>query len=144
MIECTTSLRVRYADTDQMRHAYYGMYFAYFEQGRSDLMRSIGLPYGEFEAMGYFLPVIEAHAVYKKPARYDEMLLIVTTLVDKPVARVRLDYRIYNEQRTEVVVEGYTVHSFVHASTGKPTRAPAHFLEVIEQALQASTRKERR
>jgi acyl-CoA thioester hydrolase len=134
MIECTTSLRVRYADTDQMRHAYYGMYFAYFEQGRSDLMRSIGLPYPEFEAMGYMLPVIEAHAIYKKSAHYDDLLHIVTALKDKPVARVRLDYRVYNESRTEIVAEGYTIHGFVHVETGKPTRAPAHFLEVIEEA----------
>ena len=141
MIECTSSLRVRYADTDQMRHAYYGVYFAYFEQGRSDLMRSIGLPYPEFEAMGYQLPVIEAHAVYKKPARYDEVLHIVTVMKDKPVARVRLDYRIFNETRTEVVAEGYTIHSFVHAETGKPTRAPAHFLELVENALQRPQRR---
>ncbi len=142
MIECTSSLRVRYADTDQMRHAYYGVYFAYFEQGRSDLMRDIGLPYPEFEAMGYQLPVIEAHAVYKKPARYDELLHIVTVMKDKPVARVRLDYRIFNETRTEVVAEGYTIHSFVHAETGKPTRAPAHFLELVENALQRPQRRE--
>jgi acyl-CoA thioester hydrolase len=142
MIECTTSLRVRYADTDQMKHAYYGMYFVYFEQGRSDLMRSLGLPYGEFEAMGFLLPVIEAHAVYKKPARYDELIHIVTTLTDKPVARVRLDYRIHNEDFTEIVAEGYTIHSFVHATTGKPTRAPAQFLEVIEQAERSAGQQE--
>jgi len=125
-----------------MRHAYYGIYFAYFEQGRSDLLRSVGLPYPEFEAMGYQLPVIEAHAVYKKPARYDELLHIVTMMKDKPVARVRLDYRILNEARAEVVAEGYTIHGFVHAETGKPTRAPAHFLELIENAMQRPQRKE--
>lgn len=140
MIECSTSLRVRYADTDQMRHAYYGMYFAYFEQGRSDLMRGIGLPYPDLEAMGYLLPVIEAHAVYRKPARYDDLLHIVTTIKDKPVARVRLDYRVYNESRSELVAEGYTIHSFVHADTGKPTRAPLQFLDVLEQAVQESSR----
>jgi acyl-CoA thioester hydrolase len=142
MIECTTSLRVRYADTDQMRHVYYGMYFAYFEQGRSDLMRSVGLPYPEFEAMGYQLPVIEAHAVYKKPARYDDLLHIVTILKDVPVARVRIDYRVLNDPGMEVIAEGYTIHSFVHAESGKPTRAPAHFLEVIEEAMQESPRKD--
>ena len=57
-------------------------------------------------------------------------------LKDRPVARVRLDYRILDETRNEVVAEGYTIHSFVHADTGRPTRAPAHFLEVVEQALQ--------
>jgi acyl-CoA thioester hydrolase len=142
MIEYTTSLRVRYADTDQMRHAYYGMYFAYFEQGRSDLMRSIGLPYRDLEGMGFQLPVIEAHATYKKPARYDDLLHIVTMLKDKPVARVRLDYRVYNESRSEVVAEGYTIHSFVHADTGKPTRAPLQFLDVVDQALQRASKKE--
>jgi acyl-CoA thioester hydrolase len=142
MIANTTSLRVRYADTDQMRYAYYGMYFAYFEQGRADLMRSIGLPYAEFEALGYQLPVIEAHAVYKKPARYDDLLHIVTMMQDKPVARVRIDYRVMNEAGTEVIAEGYTVHSFVHAASGKPTRAPAHFLEVVEEAMQNASRKE--
>ncbi len=142
MITNTTSLRVRYADTDQMRYAYYGMYFAYFEQGRADLMRSIGLPYAEFEALGYQLPVIEAHAVYKKPAHYDDLLHIVTMMQDKPVARVRIDYRVMNEAGTEVIAEGYTVHSFVHAATGKPTRAPAHFLELVEDAMQDPSREE--
>jgi acyl-CoA thioesterase FadM len=54
---------------------------------------------------------------------------------------VRLDYRVYNEARTEIVAEGYTIHGFVHVDTGKPTRAPVHFLEVVEEAFQRSARK---
>ncbi|MBP1691881.1 MAG: putative thioesterase [Bacteroidetes bacterium] len=134
MLRHESSLRVRYADTDQMRYAYYGVYFAYFEQGRSDLLRSIGMPYPVLEAMGFILPVIEAHAEYKRPAHYDDLLHIVTMLRDRPVARVRLDYEVYNEERNELVAEGYTIHSFVHASTGKPTRAPVAFLEIIDGA----------
>ena len=60
MIKHTSSIRIRYADTDQMKYAYYGKFFEYFEQGRSDLLRSIGLPYTRVEEMGLFLPVIEA------------------------------------------------------------------------------------
>jgi acyl-CoA thioester hydrolase len=142
MIRCETILRVRYADTDQMRHAYYGVYFEYFEQGRSDMMRGIGLPYPQLEEMGFQLPVIEAHAEYKRPARYDDQLTVVTMLREKPVARVRLDYTVYNEQKTDVIAEGYTIHGFLNLATGKPTRAPATFLEHVEKALAADTTKD--
>jgi acyl-CoA thioester hydrolase len=118
-----------------MRYAYYGVYFAYFEQGRSDLLRSIGLPYPVLEQMGFILPVIEAHAEYRRPARYDDLIHITTTLRDKPIARIRLDYEVFDEQRSEVIAEGYTIHSFVNATSGKPTRAPISLLEVIEKAL---------
>ena len=66
MIKHTTQIRVRYADTDQMKMVYYGRYFEYFEQARSDLLRSIGLPYSEVEKAGTYLVVIEAHARYRQ------------------------------------------------------------------------------
>ncbi|HUI63220.1 MAG TPA: thioesterase family protein [Bacteroidota bacterium] len=134
MIKHTSSIRVRYADTDQMKFAYYGKFFEYFEQGRSDLLRSVGLAYGAVEEMGLFLPVIEAHASYKRAARYDDLLSVVTILRDAPVARVRLDYEVYKEGEKELLADGYTIHSFVIAATGKPTRAPAQFVEAIEKA----------
>ena len=81
MIKHVTELRVRYADTDQMKIAYYGKYFEYFEEARSDLLRGIGLPYAEIETMGLLLPVIEAHAEYKHSAHYDD-LLEVALLID--------------------------------------------------------------
>jgi acyl-CoA thioester hydrolase len=118
-----------------MRQVYYGRYFEYFEQARSELMRGLGFPYTQLEEMGYLLPVIEAHATYKKPARYDELIHITTTLREKPVARIRLDYQIHDETKKELIAEGYTVHGFVHAHTGRPTRAPAQFLEVVEKAM---------
>jgi len=132
MITQVTNIRVRYADTDQMRVVYYGKFFEYFEQGRADLLRSIGLPYGQVEEMGLYLPVIEAHASYKRAARFDDLLVVITYLREKPVARVRLDYEVFKEGGKELLADGYTVHSFVNAVTGKPTRAPAQFLEAIE------------
>lgn len=135
MIKHATSIRVRYADTDQMKFVYYGKFFEYFEQGRSDLLREIGMPYPQIEEMGFHLPVIEAHATYKRAARYDDLLKIVTIMRDTPVARIRLDYEVYREGEPELLAEGYTVHSFTNAQTGKPTRAPAQFTERIEDAL---------
>lgn len=135
MIKNISDIRVRYADTDQMKFAYYGKFFEYFEQGRSDLLRIIGLPYPRIEEMGFYLPVIEAHAKYKKPARYDDLLHVVTFMREVPVARVRLDYEVFKEGETDALAEGYTIHSFVSSATGKPTRAPAQFLETIEKNM---------
>jgi acyl-CoA thioester hydrolase len=135
MVKHTSSIRIRYADTDQMKFAYYGKFFEYFEQGRSDLLRNIGLPYTAVEEMGLFLPVIEAHASYKRAARYDDLLQVVTILRDAPVARVRLDYEVYKEGEKDLLADGYTIHSFVNSETGKPTRAPAQFVEAIEKAI---------
>jgi acyl-CoA thioester hydrolase len=138
MIRHTTAIRVRYADTDQMKNVYYGKYFEYFEQGRSDFLRSLGLPYGELERQGFFLPVIEAFARYKRSARYDELLQVETRLLEVPGARIRLEYSVFREGESDVLVEGYTVHSFVYASSGKPTRAPDMILTVINNAFNES------
>jgi acyl-CoA thioester hydrolase len=135
MIKHVTPIRIRYADTDQMRFAYYGKYFEYFEQGRSDLLREIGLPYPDIEEMGLILPVIEAHATYKKPSKYDDLIKVITYLKDPPVARVRLDYEVFDESEDELIADGYTIHSFVNAESGRPTRAPAQFLEAIQTAM---------
>ncbi|MFN0158904.1 MAG: acyl-CoA thioesterase [Bacteroidota bacterium] len=140
MITYVTQVRVRYADTDQMKMVYYGKFFEYFEQGRSDLLRDMGLPYPQIEEMGFYLPVIEAHANYKRSARYDDALLITTMLREVPVARVRLDYEVRKEGETEVMAVGHTIHSFINASSGKPTRAPAQFLERIEEKMNAKTK----
>jgi acyl-CoA thioester hydrolase len=138
MITQSTHVRVRYADTDQMKFAYYAKFFEYFEQGRSDLLRAIGLPYPEIEGMGLILPVIEAHATYKLPARYDDLLRIVTCLRESPVAKVRLDYEVFRDGESDLLVDGYTIHSFVNSETGRPTRAPAQFLEIVQSMLHSS------
>jgi len=140
MIHHTTEVRVRYADTDQMKFAYYGKFFEYFEQGRSDLLRSIGLPYTEVESMGYYIPVIEAHAEYRHPARYDDLLLVLTMLRDIPVAKFRIDYEVRTQGGREPIATGYTMHTFINARTGRPSRAPAQFLEAVEKHFQQAER----
>ncbi len=135
MIKQATPIRIRYADTDQMKFVYYGKFFEYFEQGRSDLLRAIGLPYTEIESMGLILPVIEAHATYKQSARYDDLINVITYMRETPVAKVRIDYEVFRDGEAELLAEGYTIHSFVNAATGRPTRAPAQFLEALESFM---------
>ena len=118
-----------------MKMVYYAKYLEYFESGRSDFLREIGLPYPELESMGYFLPVIETHAKYYKSARYDDLIIVTTILREKPLARIRLEDQVRNTETNDVLVEGYTIHSFISVATKKPTRAPERFLEVIEQAF---------
>ena len=138
MISIRAQIRVRYADTDQMKMVYYAKYFEYFEQGRSDLLREIGMPYPEIERLGYYLPVIEAHANYRKPARYDELLDVIIMVRELPEARIRIEYEVHNAATNEVLADGHTVHTFVDAATGRPTRAPAAFIEKLSTALHRS------
>jgi len=135
MFSTETVIRVRYADTDQMKMVYYAKFFEYFEQGRSDLLRSMGLPYPEIEEMGYYLPVVEAHARYLKSARYDDAIRVKTIVKEMPQARIRIEYELTNDDTKDIIAEGHTIHSFVNASTGRPTRAPERFLEALGQVL---------
>ena len=135
MIFSETEIRVRYADTDQMKMVYYAKFFEYFEQGRSDLLRSIGLPYSEIESLGYHLPVIEAHAKYLNSARYDDLLTVTTVIKELPAVRVRIEYQLRDGETKELLAEGYTIHGFINASTGKPARAPERFLSAMREAM---------
>jgi acyl-CoA thioester hydrolase len=135
MFSSETLVRVRYADTDQMKMVYYAKFFEYFEQGRSDLLREMGMPYPEIEEMGYYLPVVEAHAKYLRSAHYDDLLRVRTIVREKPQARIRLEYELFNDGTGELLAEGYTIHSFMNAKTGRPSRAPDRFLETLEKVL---------
>ena len=133
-----THIRVRYADTDQMKMVYHSKYLEYFEQGRSDLLRGIGLPYPEIEKMGYYLPVVEAHARFIKSANYDDLLLIKSMLSEMTGVRITIEYAIMNPQN-ELIVAGYTVHSFVNARTGKPCRPPEKFIGIISRRMSSGS-----
>jgi acyl-CoA thioester hydrolase len=136
-----TPIRVRYADTDQMKMVYYAKFFEYFEQGRSDFLRECGMPYPEIERMGYYLPVIEAFARYAKSARYDDLIVVRTIVQEMPQARIRIEYEVNHSESGDLLATGHTVHSFVNAATGKPTRAPEQFLETLRTAFQKTSRQ---
>jgi acyl-CoA thioester hydrolase len=135
MIKHTTQIRVRYADTDQMKVVYHGKYLEYFEVGRAALIRSLGLPYSELETRGIQLPVIEAFAKYRKPACYDDLLSIEAIVSELPKVTLKIDYQVFRNHEEEPLAEGYTVHSFLNVATGKPTRPPLYFMQIMEKAL---------
>jgi acyl-CoA thioester hydrolase len=115
-----------------------GKYFEYFEVGRSELLRSLGLPYTEVEKQGILIAVVEAFAKYRNSAHYDDLLTIEASISETPVARIRIQYRVFAEGDSEPIVEGYTVHSFLNEATGRPTRAPAMFVQTLQEAMNNS------
>jgi len=131
MLKHTTTIRVRYADTDKMQFVYNGKYLEYFEVGRTELLRNIGLPYVEIENSGFQLPLIEANLKYKKPAVYDDLLEIEATTSTPYSAKVLITYRITNHETGELVCEGYTSHIFIHADSKKPTRPPKIYVDKL-------------
>ena len=113
---------------------YYARYFEWFEAGRNELLRNQGLPYTEIESRGIALPVVEATAKYLRPARYDDLLTIVTTLVEPPRVTITLDYEVVHKSQATPLVTGRTVHSFVKAN-GRPTRAPQWVVDVLTEQV---------
>jgi acyl-CoA thioester hydrolase len=112
-----TKVRVRYKDTDQMGVAYYANYLVWFEVGRTELMRSLELPYLEFEKSNIYLPVLKAFCEYKMPAHYDDELSIVTRLENLDNVRVTFAYDI--RRAGKLLANGYTEHAFI-SDNGKP------------------------
>ena len=130
-----TRIRVRYAETDQMKVVYYGRYFEYFEQARTDMLRALGMSYADMERQGIFLPVVEAHAEYKRSIGYDDEIEVESIVREVPVARIRIEYAVRRVGEAEVLADGYTVHSFLNAATGKPTRGPVQLVQLFQDAL---------
>ncbi len=123
-----TELRVIYGDTDQMGVVYYANYLRWFEAGRNEFIRARGLTYREVEErFRLMLPVVEAHAVYRAPARYDDVVAVETSLGDVRRASARFDYRIV--RGGEVLVTGHTVHACVGVLDGKLQRMPPELLQ---------------
>jgi len=122
-----THVRVIYGDTDQAGIVYYANYLRYFEAGRTEFIRAKGLRYRDFEERyGLLLPVAEAKATYRAPARYDDLLTVETTLVEARRASARFEYRIVRDG--EVVATGHTVHACVGAD-GRVRRLPGDLVE---------------
>ena len=112
----TTRVRVRYAETDQMGIVYYANYFVWFELGRVELLRSLGLAYSRLELdHGCILPVVDARCRYRAPARYDDEILIETTPALVRGSVLKFAYKIYREpnqegKERELLAEGETAH----------------------------------
>ncbi len=130
MIQIREEVRVRYAETDQMGFAYHGNYMPWFEIARTSLLRAHGLPYRDLETQGFFLPVLEVHVNYKRPALYDDALTIVATLREKPTLRFQIEYQVLRGE--ELLATGHTQHAFIDKS-GRPVRPPASFVKRMNE-----------
>jgi acyl-CoA thioester hydrolase len=126
----SSTLRVRYAETDKMGVVYYANYFVWFEVARTDLLRALGWSYREMEQAGVTLPVIEAQCEYVRPARYDDELEIATEGRLLSPIRLEFTYRVRIVNGASLAASGKTVHASLDAS-GRPCRLPERIREVF-------------
>lgn len=126
----TSSVRVRYAETDQMGVVYYANYLIWFEVGRTDWLRETGWSYREMEREGLALPVIEAHCEYRMGARYDDDVEIRTRASRPSPIRMRFDYDVVRRADGALLATGHTVHAAIDRQ-GRPTRLPSRVKELL-------------
>lgn len=118
-----TVVRVRYAETDAMGVAYHGNYFAWFEVGRTEYLRRLGMAYTTVEALGLHLPVVECRARFISPVRYDDEIVIAATVTRLDRLRIHYGYDLRERQTGRALATGETYHVFVNRE-GRPTRLP--------------------
>jgi len=128
----STSLRVRYKDTDCMRVVYYGNYLTYFEVGRVEYLRQHGTPISEVDRKVH-MPVIEAVVRYVRPARLDDLLEVRCWISERRRASFRFGYEIVGETG-DTIATGSTLHACLDAATGKMIAVPAWLAEMMPVA----------
>ena len=130
MKEYEYNVRVRYSETDQMGVVYHGNYAQYFEMGRVEWLRNIGISYKRMEEDGIMLPVVSLNINYKKPARYDNLLRVKTIFKSQTTVKIEFDYEIYNEE-DELLTIGKSILVFVNIKSGRPTVPPEYVTEKL-------------
>ncbi len=128
--ENTTQYRVCYADTDQMGVVYYANYFMLFERARTELLRLNGLSYRQIEEQGFMLPVLDAHAKYHRPARYDDLLDVTARVVEFDGLKLKTACEVKRDG--VLLVDGDVTLVFLNAQTGRPARPPENIRKIFE------------
>ncbi|MBO7532685.1 MAG: acyl-CoA thioesterase [Victivallales bacterium] len=128
--ENTTQYRVCYADTDQMGVVYYANYFMLFERARTELLRLNGLSYKQIEEQGFMLPVLDAHAKYHRPARYDDLLDVTARVVEFDGLKLKTACEVKRDG--VLLVDGDVTLVFLNAQTGRPSRPPENIRKIFE------------
>jgi acyl-CoA thioester hydrolase len=134
MYTSETKVRVRYAETDRMGYVYNGNYAMYAEVGRVEALRQLDVSYRDMEDNGIILPVLSLNVKFIRPAYYDELLTIKTTISELPETRMHFNYEIFNE-KGELLTICSTEHVFVIASTKRPCKAPEWLLDKLRQKI---------
>lgn len=122
---------MRYGETDQMGYVYYGNYALYYEQGRTEAVKALGISYKQLEGMGYMLPVAELRIRYKLPARYDDLLTVRSSIPEMPGRTMTFDTEVTNEAG-ELLNEGTTKLLFTKADNRKICSAPDSLIELLK------------
>jgi len=130
MFSHSTKIRVRYADTDQMGYMYYGNYATFYEVGRVEMLRSLGLTYKSMEESGIIMPVIDLKCKYIKPALYDEEIIVKVFIDKMPSLRIHFRYELYNES-DELINMGETTLVFIDQVKKKACLPSKEFLEKL-------------
>ena len=121
---------MRYADTDQMGYMYYGNYAEFYEVGRVEMLRSLGLTYKSMEEAGIIMPVTELKCKYIKPALYDEEITVKVIMENMPSVRIHFRYELFNEKE-ELINIGETTLVFINQNKNRPCLPSADFLNKI-------------
>ena len=132
MISYQEKIRVRYKETDAMGVVHHSNYVTYYEQARTEFLRSFGTTYRQMEEQGVMMPVMEVSMKYFNPAHYDDLLTVKITLAELPTARMIFDHEIFNEAG-ELVNTGRVVLAFMNARTRRATRAPKSFVDLFSE-----------
>ncbi|MFY7899153.1 MAG: acyl-CoA thioesterase [Chitinophagaceae bacterium] len=131
MYESKTTVRVRYAETDQMGVVYHSNYIQYFEVGRAEFIRSLGFTYKNLEEAGIIMPIVEVHCKYLRPAFYDDLLTVKTNLHHLPVHhKIEFEQEVYNEQE-KLLTTGKIVLYFIDAETREKAALPNDWREKL-------------
>ncbi|HEY2989984.1 MAG TPA: thioesterase family protein [Candidatus Binatia bacterium] len=126
--------RVIYGDTDQMGVAYYANYLRWFEMGRTELLRQIGIPYSSVEEIGFLFPVTEVSCRYLKPARFDDEIVVETALTSLGRASLGFGYKVTRRNDGELLAEGSTRHACVDRE-GKVKKITSALETALKSAL---------
>jgi acyl-CoA thioester hydrolase len=130
-----TRTRVRYKETDQMGIAHHSNYLVWFELGRTDLCRATGFTYAHIESRGYLLVVTEIHCRYRTPFRYDDEVLIRTSVAEAASRAMKFAYELYDGSGEELRATGFSSHFWVSRETRKPVRADEEVMRAFAPYL---------
>ena len=133
-----TQIVVRYAETDQMGIAHHSNYAVWFEQARTEFIRSLGITYGEMEKNGVMMPLTKLETVYKIPARYEDVLTVYTRAVKLSPVRIRLEYEVRRADTAQPLSFGATEHAFVDSGTVLPVNMKRRMTTLYEK-MEAAT-----
>ena len=133
MIVHSYKIKIYYKDIDQMGIVYYSRYFEFFESARTELLSSIGIAVKDIEKNDIFLPVVKATCDYRKSAKFEDELTIISSISEIPTARLNIDYEVLTHDKS-VIANGSTMHGFIDKS-GKPKRPPVFLVEKIKTLI---------